>query len=333
VDAIVRIMYPQELYRNGYIRNAVSIAETEQGWLPLRFTEDQLKVYSKQENYRIRSECTAGVCLDLMTDSPWLELDYTITGYARDYTSFGVYLDDSWLGTFRSELVGENQRGTICLKLSEVLGKKQIKRVTIYLPHCVIVPLLELRLADQAQLSRASAYSRKLLSMGDSITQGMDAKNPSSSYPVQLSRRLGMEVLNQGVGGCIHNEQVLDGALPWKPDLITLAYGTNDWTQSDGIEQFVFNCRAFYDKLRLLYPDVPVIAWTPLWRSDWEKPRKSGGFMEFGAIMEEIAASYDQVRVLNGLELMPHQPEWFQDGLHPTDEGFQQLTTNLMARL
>lgn len=322
---------PQELYRNTHIRNAVGITEMDHGWLPRRFTEEQLKEYSKQELHRIRSECTAGVSLDFMTDSPWLELDYSLARSLREYALFDVYLDGAWLGAYQSEQLSENRPDTIRLNLYESLGQKQVKRVTIYLPHSAIVLLLELRLSNQAQMFEASVHSRKLLCMGDSITQGMVAKRPSLTYPVQLSRGLGMELLNQGVGGYIHNEQVLDGALPWKPDLITLAYGTNDWTQAESLEQFVSNCQSFYDKLRLLYPDVPIIAWTPLWRADWEKPRNACGFLEFAAVMEKIVASYDRVQVLKGMELMPHDPALFLDGVHPTDEGFQRLSTNLLT--
>ena len=36
-----------------------------------------------------------------------------------------------------------------------------------------------------------------------------DCQNPSSAYPVQLSKMLGMKMINHGVGGYVFNEKSL----------------------------------------------------------------------------------------------------------------------------
>src|SRR5690606_37350992 len=98
-----------------------------------------------------------------------------------------------------------------------------MRRVTIYLPHLAELTIQAIRYSDGAVVEPASASppAGRLLCLGDSITQGMDAKYPSSTYPVLLSRFLGMHVLNHGVGGYLFDKSSLAPKLAYEPDLIT----------------------------------------------------------------------------------------------------------------
>ncbi|MCS7459062.1 SGNH/GDSL hydrolase family protein [Paenibacillus doosanensis] len=313
--------------------NALRIERTAAGVKPLRFTERQMQLYAKQDNYRIRSGCPAGVCLDFMSDTESVELAYLVEGSVRNWLYFDIWLDGVMKGSIGSPTVGEDLgRLTYTLDAAEKTGQK--RRWTIYFPHSVVLTVLSLTLSDGASAEPAVPYKRNLLCLGDSITQGMDAQKPSSTYPVQLSRALGMNVLNQGVGGYIFDAGSLDEELPYRPDLITVAYGTNDWGRYGAMEEFRQQCAAFFAKAARLYEGIPIFVVTPLWRADQDQPRSIGTIEALADTIREICADYPDIRVIDGQRLIPQMPAMFGDAyLHPNDEGFMHMTLNLFRHI
>lgn len=88
-----------------------------------------------------------------------------------------------------------------------------------------------------------------ILAFGDSLTEGMGAA-PELSYPAQLSRLLGREVINAGVSG----EVSADGArrLPGlldrdDPALLILCHGGNDLLRKLDRQQLRDNLRRMYE--------------------------------------------------------------------------------------
>ena len=96
---------------------------------------------------------------------------------------------------------------------------------------------------------RVAAGKVDLVFIGDSITQGMDARGPASAYAVQLARVLDVELLNQGVGGHIFDLDALDDELPYHPDIITIAYGTNDWSRDTTREEISSRVERYLTRL------------------------------------------------------------------------------------
>ena len=60
---------------------------------------------------------------------------------------------------------------------------------------------------------------------------------------------------------------MLDGALGFTPDLITVAYGTNDWSCKPR-DMLVRDAEECLDGVRRLWPQVPLVVIGPLWRGD-----------------------------------------------------------------
>lgn len=313
----------------GFFRNRLEVRETPDGLVPVRFTDAQFKAYSRDPAKAVRSFCPSGVTLDLLTDAAWFELDFKVLGNARDYHYFDVCIDHVLFaapgslcaeagGSFRQEL--------------PFAGTK--RRLTVHLPHCTHLAITDFRLPPGALAEAAPTAGKKLLCLGDSITQGMDALHPSSTYPALLARFLDMECLNQGVGGHTFRADSLDPALPYKPDLITVAYGTNDWRHNESPGDLKESCAEFFDKLVSIFPGTPVIAITPFWRADMGEKMASGTFMEMVETIEKVCGVYKTVRNVSGLGLMPHLPEFMYDKrLHPNETGFLHIALGLAREL
>jgi hypothetical protein len=71
-------------------------------------------------------------------------------------------------------------------------------------------------------------WPRRILVLGDSISQGFLAGSPINAWPSVVSRRLGAELVNQGLGAQVFQPSSLAGLSELEaPDLVFIAYGEN----------------------------------------------------------------------------------------------------------
>ncbi|MEK3722857.1 SGNH/GDSL hydrolase family protein [Paenibacillus sp. FSL H8-0034] len=310
-----------------WLFNQLTVEKTKDGWKPLRFTEGQLKQYGKREVHGLRSYCPAGVGLALLTDAKWLRLSYTILDKIRDFAYFDLLVDGIMVSSFEHLPVSLGTHVSTFL-LPEHGG---MRSVTIYLPQTVQLVLHDLQLSSGAVVETVEARPKRLLCLGDSITQGMDSLHPSNTYPVLLSNFLNMQLLNQGVGGYFFNADSLDVSLPYHPELITVAYGTNDWSRCRTIAEFREHCANYMRMLVFLYPEARIFTMTPIWRRDMHEQKGTFSFLEINQAIAGVCSFFPNVRVIDGLSLVPHVPSLFDaGGVHPTDEGFLHLALNLL---
>lgn len=295
-----------------------------------RFTEHQMEdVYIEIPDFYKKSKAAAGVRLDFLTDSESLSFRYTIkSGSSRKFYFFDCFVDGV-LVSHEGEMEMSDKAGEITVTLGT---DKRERRVTLWLPGLSIVRLSDVTLDDGASLRRAPTAC-KILVLGDSITQGYDAVYPSQSYANKMAWALDAEIVNQAIGGEIFRPAILDEELPFTPDLITVAFGTNDWSGQTA-EAFEKNADGFYTKLAGLYPDTPVFAILPIWRADWEKVTRTKPFHESREILRTLAEKHPNFRVIDGMTLTPHLPAFFSDlYLHPNDLGFQIYAQELVRQM
>lgn len=311
-------------------KNCLEVKRSEDGLFPLRFTQKQLAEYSKKSQYEIRSLCPAGICIDIITDTSFIEFDYTILDRARDWYYFDIYCDGVLVSSIGTDSV-QQKKDHFYYELPKF---HHLVRLTIYLPQLVQIKLLNLKVMPGAIVEPAPLHLRNLLCLGDSITQGMEAVHPSMTYPVLLSRFLNMNLLNQAVGGYIFDSASLEGGIPFYPDLITVAYGTNDWCHGESLVEIQRKCSEYFTILKSLFPAIPIVVITPIWRSDWNEPKKTGTFPEIIATIRKICADFSEITVVDGLTLVPHLSEYFGDQyLHPNDTGFLYMALNLAKQI
>ncbi len=306
---------------------ALRVAQNEAGESCFyRFTEHQMEdVYIEIPDFYKKSKATAGVRLDFMTDSTALSFRYTVrSGSSRKFYFFDVCVDGVLVAH-----EGEMEMSAKAGQVSVVLGTERAeRRVTVWLPNLSIARLSEVTLDDGATLTPVTP-TRRLLALGDSITQGYDAVYPSQSYANKLAWALDAELVNQAIGGEVFRPAILDEHLPYTPDLITVAYGTNDWSGRTA-EEFHKYSDAYYSRLAELYPTTPVYVILPIWRADMDKVTRVGRFESARDALRSYAGKYENFHVIDGMTLTPHLPAFYSDlYLHPNDLGFMVYAENL----
>ena len=302
-----------------------------------RHSEGEEALYRKTDDrYHLRSLSSSGICLSFLTDSRSLTIAATLSpGSSRGYYAFDLFVNQRMIDSLCNFDAAELPAAYAGVKLSLgdaektfALGEGE-KEVCLYFPFSVKTTLRELSLDDGARVTPIKPKMR-LLCYGDSITQGYDVLHPSSKYTTRLARHLGAEEINKGIGGAIFIPELIDEAEDLSPDLITVAYGTNDWS-SLSRERFTAGCDAFLSKLRARYAETEILVITPIWRKDHTEEREFGRFADAGEIIKACAKKHQRMRVIDGFDLVAHDENLFADlYLHPNDEGFGQYFEGLI---
>ena len=248
----------------------------------------------------------------------------TAPGSSRSYCHFDIYRDGLFLGQIGTKSIGS----TVMAEYDLGEGEKEIK---IYLPWSASVTLTRLSLDDGASLSPIKK-SRSMLIYGDSITQGYDTMYPSLSYANLLADALDADAQNKAIGGEFFRPALAE-ASEADPDIITVAYGTNDWSKKTR-EDFDRNSESFYRVLSEKYPRAKIFAITPIWRADCNRITGVGEFSYVAEHIERVCADLPNVTVLHGFDCVPKDEKLFSDlYLHPNENGFIPYFTNIYAMM
>lgn len=304
----------------GTITGAAEILEENGMLVPLRFGKHvRENVYPEGTRFHPATYQTSGVVSRFLTNSENLAFSYTVSALSA-LQSFDVWVDDIFCATRGCDPTD----GRLELALSA--GEKLI---TIYFPHHEDAKIFDVTLDEGASFTLAPARKHKVLFIGDSITHGSTSAHASMTYAHQLSRALDIEVVNQGIGGERFNAAAVDHELDFTPDLISVSYGTNNWSHDESYEQMEKGANAHLQALRDKYPNTKMAVILPIWRADCYLIKPVGPFENAHKIVRE-AAECVGATVIDGLTLVPHVTEVFADArLHPDQFGFQFYAENL----
>ncbi len=170
----------------------------------------------------------------------------------------------------------------------------------------------------------------KWLFIGDSITQGWGTENDTNSYSYRLTRHYKADAINFGVGGSVFDADVFDDGIDFEPDIVTVAYGTNDWARGYDKERYAQNCEKMLAKIAKRYKTAKKYCITPVWRDNENDIGRAGTLNDCRELISAIAKRYD-FKIIDGKKLIPNSLEYFVDGLHPNDEGYEFYAKNLIA--
>jgi len=310
---------------NIIFNNCFKVISTGTGYFPIRFTEKQLEGYKNiSALFEERSLCPSGVVMEFLTDCPEISFCYNVVKLYKPNAVFDIYENGILCKVFQHNDL--DQAGRVVYKRQSA-GKSKI---TIYLPHLaqLIIDHIEIGSFEPICDNR-----KKLLFLGDSITQGMSAVSPSMSFASLIARHFNADYLNQAVAGECFREENLDENLGISPKVIIVAYGTNDTVKVDSLNEIKNNICAYFDKLTSIYSKSRIYAITPIWRdftaepSYWEKSKR----------VEQMIwdkAQKSGCRVVDGLKLVPHLASCYSDATtHPNELGFHQYAFNLCNQI
>ena len=266
----------------------------------------------------LRAMCPSGVRLDFHTNSKHMTLEVGGKG------NFEIYINDllRYIVTPDSPRISIN----IDTPFEEPLDDA---RITVYLPAHVIDTLKRVELDDNSYV-RPHKYDRKILFMGDSITQGWESGFDSLSYANRVSRHFNADSVVQGVGGACFYDNCLE-PISFDPDWVIVSYGTNDFRKYKNIDEFRPMIRTFMPKLMELYGDKKIFVVTPIWREN-QTPKFN---LSFSETREEIISQIEKYGLIHidGATLVPPMTCFFTDGLHPNSDGFSIYAENFIKAI
>ncbi len=305
-------------------KNCLDVLE-EDGWiLPTRFTEYQRGVVAPSERQYIRAFASSSVCIAFKTKATKISLEYKITGKARAWALFDLKCN----GLLSDSVTVTEDEGRVEFSLS---GDDSAE-YRLYLPHLVVIFLRNI--CADAPLMPVPDRENFWLALGDSITQGMDAKHPTHSYPSIIADYMGFDVLNTGIGGAKFNASYLD-YVGKEPSLITVAFGCNDWCVPR--EELIANVTAYMERLTALYECKNIYAIIPIWRGNEKDIKADMTYPEHRAVIRSVIEKYPFVKIIDGYEIIPHLPEFYGEttrpSVHPTDAGFLFMSRELIKRI
>ena len=296
-----------------------------------RFTEEQTEYYSRKNGGDLlkKTFATASMKLDFITDASALSFDWFMReASSRRFYHFDFYVDGVMTDHFDAEKTTACGRGHASFSIPE--GQHHI---TLYLPNLMMTTLYNVELAN-ATFIEPVKKERKFYFLGDSITQGYDAVYPSMSYVNRVANVMEADVLNQAVGSEIFDENILDPALPYQPELVVIAYGTNDWAKCENHEEFLTGAKHFFERVIQLFPESQICYISPIFRGETEKDDSPVG--EFFACAKELGALAEGLGIfhINGQKLVPHLSDFYSDlTLHPNDMGFSFYAENFVRAI
>ena len=182
--------------------------------------------------------------------------------------------------------------------------------------------------------------AKKIVCLGDSITYGYGAY-PEDAWPARASALTGMELINCGINGDTAAGMLwrfYEDVAALKPDICLVMAGANDLLNGQSPGETAETIRAIADKAKR-YGIVPVIAIpigidVEMIGGCWPCARGSRGTAKMFELLAIIlkAMENDGIQIVDVYteyqkrmaQCCPGRP-WYQDGVHPTREGYHVL--------
>ncbi len=301
---------------------ATEIINEDGAFVVKKLLQNQIEALKNYRNGDLLhgGENSTGCCLDFHTDSDYFK--FTPTEGSR----FEVYINNVFTSCF---LKPQNGWAEIEVALPE--GEN---RVTLVMPsHASYAKFISVELSDNAKFTPHN-YKLKMAFFGDSITQGWDATYDSLSYAWQVARFFDAEMWNTGVGGNVFLPDFAGKREDFEPDVVIIAYGTNDFATRPSLESVKENSAEFLKRMKQLYSKSKIFVLLPIWRGDlenWNNPM--GTFEDCRMTIKETAQELS-LNVIDAYGFVPPMEEFFADKvLHPNATGFGIYAQNLIKVL
>lgn len=296
-------------------------------WVVNRLPEPMRRHYAANEVLNTRARCTAGVVLRFQTTAGRLQIAVRYGLSSRQVGWGSVVVDGTPAGNFGKQEPAGDWAGQIQLGPPT----QQPRQVELWLAHTAQMSLLELS-SDAPLLPCDNKPRPRWLALGDSITQGADAQYPVNIGICRATRTAGLDTLNLGVGSACA-EAILADLLPAGSfDLITIAYGLNDWAQSLSPDSYARSVEKLAAGARQRWPQAPIYILTATTTRDESALNERKLTVQVYRDAIHALQLPTDTRIIDGRKLVPDIKTLF-DTCHPTDEGFAAYARQLAAEI
>ena len=204
-------------------------------------------------------------------------------------------------------------------------------------------------LAETMKVSRANPrtdMTREIttyVSVGDSITEGAQAVDRTTDcyaarFAAMLKEFLPLTFINKGISGtrmCTRtdndmfppaSETVDEYIVAYQPDLLTVAYGINDYHAGTSRETFLSTYRAYLNEIKTKLPDTVVMVFSITAKGN---DADAADIISWNAGIKALAEEFGYIYVDTYYDM--RGVEWLlDDGLHPTNAGYRVIANAAM---
>jgi lysophospholipase L1-like esterase len=291
-----------------------------------RMTKDLEEFYSYSEGALARANSMAGVRLIFISDAKQLKLTVKYGTPVRDYFKLYCYID----GQLQTEGPDEFQNEA---EISFKTPNCNTKQFELHLPHCCEVIISSLELLEATTLAPAPIENKTWLLIGDSITQGMTATGTIFTFSTMTAKKLGFNQHNIAVGGAVLGGKLGKLVKDIDCDLITIAFGTNDFNSSRNILEFYKETVEMLSELtKKQNCDIFLLTTIP-WPDRLTSNDLGLTIEDYRKALRKAAVEFPTVTLIEGPELIPEDSAMFVDNVHPNNQGMQLYATNLSQAL
>lgn len=272
--------------------------------------------------------CTAGVTARFITDAETVVIDAKLRGVCAGMNHFcnrGVYGFDMLVGTGTDRKYSGNIMQMFVGSLEAMKDTMHLpaglKEVQINFPLYGGVESVMLGFPADSKVAVPTKRAYKPIAFyGSSITQGGCVGKPSNSYCNVVCRALDADCRNLGFSGSAMGEQVVAeyiGSLELSAFVMDYDYN------SPSVEHLRETHRPFFETVRRMQPDLPIILMTHVWTFE----DREEDFARVKLIKETydaaIANGDKNVYFIDNTDLFrsPMQDLYTVDALHPNDLG------------
>ncbi len=301
----------------GLLRGCVSWEVKERGLQLHRLTSSLLSIYRCTEHREIRALCPSGIRILLKTDSAKLRLPVVFGRIARPVFAFSVWVDGMETAySFEKEVL-------------EIVLDGKMHEVEMELPHLVECFVGALEVDEGARVETVPRKDHAMLFIGDSIMQGMTVSRPSLAYADRLARLLESEYCNLSVAGATADQRLGSCALEYEWDRAVLGFGVNDFNTSRPLGAYLEDMKGTLLPL-LSRKEAEVFLLGPIPWAGRTEPNDLGLHLDdYCEALRNLASEFPEVRFIDGRTLLPDDPAYYVDGIHPNDSGSELLFRNL----
>lgn len=305
----------------GITFGALSITKEEDGIHFYKCTAKQNEVWANLSDDLGRGALTtSGVRFDFLTNSEHIRFSASSGG------KFEIWVD----GLLKEQIKSKGANEGISVANIE-LGKGEKRVIFAFPSHSIGV--LDFFEIDDNSFVTPSQHDKKILFLGDSITQGWDAFYDTLSYAYRTSMYFDADSIIQGIGGAPYHKSAFDMDIAYDPDIVIVELGTNDYLRYRNVEIVINGAKEYLSLVKQKFADKRIVVITPTWRADMDKEPLKGNFLPIRDGIEKAAIDLN-FEVVDGFKLLPHIEEFFADGyLHPNDNGFSLYAANLIKAL
>lgn len=296
--------------------------EIKNGYLfSYRYSRTQIEHMSK-EGYNAywlnRALISGPQRIELKTDSTQISFDYKASETHINANTIDLYIDNVLYSVYH---INDTLKGRVEFSLPQ--GEKTAR---IYLPCESTLSIKDFTI--NGKYKSVESKGENVLILGDSITQGAGPQIASLAYANALSRELNYNILAQGIGGYRYEPDDVMAVDDFAPDKIIVALGTNSY--NDDSYDYDSSVIEFYKRLSEVFPKVPVLSVTPLWRGnveDWER------FYWCIDKIKDECSKYENIKLVDGFTLVPNVEDCFSDKVHPNSFGSLMYSINLIKAI